>query len=181
MQSLRAMTRLQHPTAGKIWISMIRAAVPVAQLEVRLIIIYHTQILTVVAGLRQAPPQRVLFQPDLSSSRQTRTATGHGQSPQPTTAPSMAYNGPSLPHSISSYEPRPPFPLTLRGVTTPANNSTRFYQQVNQQHIGLKRKAKNVTEPGCMTDLPVTKWVEKADMPQPALMAQTSTSGRYKR
>ncbi|KAL9626707.1 MAG: hypothetical protein Q9204_007100 [Flavoplaca sp. TL-2023a] len=99
-------------------------------------------------GLRQAPPQRVLFQPDLSSSRQTRTATGHGQSPQPTTAPTVTYNGPSLPHSLSSYEPRPPFPLTLRGVTTPANNSTRFYQQVHQQHAGLKRKAKNVTEPG---------------------------------
>ncbi|KAI4261711.1 MAG: hypothetical protein L6R42_003091 [Xanthoria sp. 1 TBL-2021] len=105
-------------------------------------------------GLRQAPPQRVLFQPDLSSSRQTRTATGHGQSPQPTTAPSIAYNSPSLPRSISSYEPRPPFPLTLRGVTTPANNSTRFYQQVNQQHIGLKRKAKNVTEPGSGFDGP---------------------------
>ncbi|KAL8848672.1 MAG: hypothetical protein Q9221_006346 [Calogaya cf. arnoldii] len=105
-------------------------------------------------GLRQAPPQRVLFQPNLSSSRQTRTATGHGQSPQPTTAPVAAYNGPSLPYSISSYEPRPPFPLTLRGVTTPANNSIRFYQQVQQQHIGLKRKAKNVTEPGSGFDGP---------------------------
>ncbi|KAL8799943.1 MAG: hypothetical protein Q9200_007404 [Gallowayella weberi] len=99
-------------------------------------------------GLRQAPPQRVLFQPDLSSSRQSRTATGHGQSPQPTTAPSSGYSGFSLPPSISNYEPRPSFPLTLRGVTTPANNSTRFYQQVNQH--GNKRKAKNVTEPGCM-------------------------------
>ncbi|KAL8768838.1 MAG: hypothetical protein Q9209_005019 [Squamulea sp. 1 TL-2023] len=105
-------------------------------------------------GLRQAPPQRVLFQPDLSSSRQTRTATGHGQSPQPTTAPSAPHSGISLPHSISSYEPRPPFPLTLRGVTTPANNSTRFYQQVNQQHIGSRRKAKNVTEPGSGFDGP---------------------------
>lgn len=141
----------------------------------------HAPILTVVAGLRQAPPQRVLFQPDLSSSRQTRTATGHGQSPQPTTAPTAAYNGPSLPHSISSYEPRPPFPLTLRGVTTPANNSTRFYQQMNQQHIGLKRKAKNVTEPGCMTDLPVLKLGEKANVPQLASMAQTFTSGLCKR
>ncbi|KAL8904254.1 MAG: hypothetical protein Q9171_007117, partial [Xanthocarpia ochracea] len=105
-------------------------------------------------GLRQAPPQRILFQPDLSSSRQTRNASAHGSSPQPTTAPSAAYNCISLPHSISSYEPRPPFPLTLRGVTTPANNSTRFNQQVNQQHIGLKRKAKNVTEPGSGFDGP---------------------------
>ncbi|KAL8686476.1 MAG: hypothetical protein Q9224_005437, partial [Gallowayella concinna] len=104
-------------------------------------------------GLRQAPPQRVLFQPDLSSSRQTRTATGHGQSPQPTIAPSLAYTGSNLPSSITNYEPRPSFPLTLRGVTTPANNSTRFYQQVNQQH-GVKRKAKNVTEPGSGFDGP---------------------------
>ncbi|KAL8728104.1 MAG: hypothetical protein Q9166_005629 [cf. Caloplaca sp. 2 TL-2023] len=101
--------------------------------------------LTVMAGLRQAPPQRVLFQPDLSSSRQTRTAAGHGHSPQPTTAPNPAHSGFSLPPSISTYEPRLPFALTLRGVTTPANNPVRF----DQQHGMNKRKAKNNNEPGC--------------------------------
>ena len=153
MQNLQAMTRLQPPTAETGWIWMTLGAVLVDQLGVSVNIapaLARGWGLTVATGLRQAPPQRVLFQPDLSSSRQTRTATGHGQSPQPTTAPTVTYNGPSLPHSLSSYEPRPPFPLTLRGVTTPANKSTRFYQQVHQQHAGLKRKAKNVTEPGCM-------------------------------
>ncbi|KAL8867834.1 MAG: hypothetical protein Q9174_005399 [Haloplaca sp. 1 TL-2023] len=102
-------------------------------------------------GLRQAPPQRVLFQPEVSTSRQPRAATGHGQSPQPTTGPSSAYssallgNQPSLPHNVSNYEPRPPMPLTLRGVTTPANNSTRFKRDV--QRLGLK-PPKDVTKPG---------------------------------
>ncbi|KAL8945899.1 MAG: hypothetical protein Q9222_007627 [Ikaeria aurantiellina] len=106
-------------------------------------------------GLRQAPPQRVLFQPDLTSSRQTRGGTGHGQSPQPTSGSSPGYtpsatsNQNNMPHSISNYEPRPPMPLTLRGVTTPANNSTRFYQQVKQLQAGQKRKAKDMTTPGC--------------------------------
>ncbi|KAL8754730.1 MAG: hypothetical protein Q9184_005023 [Pyrenodesmia sp. 2 TL-2023] len=111
-------------------------------------------------GLRQAPPQRVLFQPDLSSSRQTRMATGHGHSPQPTTAPTSAYPSvtttvpTAMPHSIANYEPRPPMPLTLRGVVAPANNSTRFYQQVAQSQRGQKRKAKDMTKPGCGYDGP---------------------------
>ncbi|KAL8704508.1 MAG: hypothetical protein Q9201_002317 [Fulgogasparrea decipioides] len=106
-------------------------------------------------GLRQAPPQRVLFQPDVSSSRQTRTATGQGQSPQPTATAQSGYSSPAgsnqhnMPHSISSYEPRPPMPLTLRGVTTPANNSTRFYQEKQQAQGGQHRKAKDMTKPGC--------------------------------
>ncbi|KAL9047090.1 MAG: hypothetical protein Q9206_006903 [Seirophora lacunosa] len=119
----------------------------------------QSQPLTMPAGLRQAPPQRVLFQPDVSSSRQTRTATSHGQSPQPTTAaPGNSYSAAasqhSMPHSISNYEPRPPMPLTLRGVVTPANNSTRFYQHVAQSQVGQKRKAKDMTKPGCGYDGP---------------------------
>lgn len=105
-------------------------------------------------GLRQAPPQRVLFQPDVSSSRQTRNATSQSHSPQPTnTAPSShpyvpMTNQISMPPSIASYEPRPPMPLTLRGVITPANNSTRFYQQVKQSQ-GPQHKQKDMTKPGC--------------------------------
>lgn len=45
-------------------------------------------------------------------------------------------------------------PLTLRGVTTPANNSTRFYQQAAQTYGGQKRKAKDMTKPGCGYDGP---------------------------
>ncbi len=40
-------------------------------------------------------------------------------------------------------------PLALRGVVAPANNSTRFYQQVAQSQRGQKRKAKDMTKPGC--------------------------------
>lgn len=39
-------------------------------------------------------------------------------------------------------------PLTLRGVITPANNSTRFYQQVKQPQ-GPQHKQKDMTKPGC--------------------------------
>ncbi|KAI4237117.1 MAG: hypothetical protein LQ352_007957 [Teloschistes flavicans] len=105
-------------------------------------------------GLRQAPPQRVLFQPDLTPSRQTRTTTGHGQSPQPTTSVSAGYptivptNQQNVPHSLANYEPRPPMPLTLRGVTTPANNSVRFYQEQSQARGG-HTEAKDMTKPGC--------------------------------
>ncbi|KAL8932389.1 MAG: hypothetical protein Q9211_006343, partial [Gyalolechia sp. 1 TL-2023] len=117
------------------------------------------QILMVGTGLRQAPPQRVLFQPDVSSSRQSRPATGQGQSPQPATAAPSSHpyvattNQNTMPPSISSYEPRPPMPLTLRGLNAPANNSTRFYQQVEQSH-GPQHKPKDMTKPGCGYDGP---------------------------
>ncbi|KAI4196446.1 MAG: hypothetical protein LQ350_006541 [Teloschistes chrysophthalmus] len=103
-------------------------------------------------GLRQAPPQRVLFQPDLTPSRQTRTGIVHGQSPQPTTSVSAGYptlaatHQQSVPHGIVNYEPRPPMPLTLRGVTTPANNSVRFNQEKSVAYGG---HAKDMTKPGC--------------------------------
>ena len=89
-------------------------------------------------GLRQAPPQRVLFQPDISSSRQTRNAQGHLQSPQPVAATNNSYNyssstsAPSLPLSIANYEPRPPNPLTLRPITTPGNNPNLFKERQRQ-------------------------------------------------
>ncbi|KAL9586070.1 MAG: hypothetical protein Q9203_003993 [Teloschistes exilis] len=103
-------------------------------------------------GLRQAPPQRVLFQPDLTPSRQTRAGTGHGQSPQPATSASAGYpafiatHQQSVPHGIANYEPRPPMPLTLRGVVTPANNSLRFNQEKSVAYGG---QAKDMTKPGC--------------------------------
>ena len=88
-------------------------------------------------GLRQAPPQRVLFQPDLSSSRQTRHSSGNTHSPQPAApAPSgvYMYNASSNPNSMSftiaNYEPRPQMPLTLRGVITPSNNPNLFKERV---------------------------------------------------
>jgi chromatin structure-remodeling complex subunit RSC9 len=96
----------------------------------------------VTRGLRQAPPQRILFQPDTQSSRQTRnvSATSHAPSPQhhsnsqhqqqqPRGA-SAFYNPTSNMenHStaVANYEPRPQMPLTLRPVYTPGNNPIEF-------------------------------------------------------
>ena len=89
-------------------------------------------------GLRQAPPQRQLFQPDVSSSRQSRHATNSVQSPQPpsTTSIGYNYNPSSNPNNssftISNYEPRPQIPLTLRPVLTPGNNPILFKEKVKR-------------------------------------------------
>ncbi len=97
----------------------------------------------VTRGLRQAPPQRILFQPDTQSSRQTRniSATSHAPSPQASQhhqqprqqAPqgaSTSYNPSSNMENQSlavvNYEPRPQMPLTLRPVVTPGNNPIEF-------------------------------------------------------
>jgi chromatin structure-remodeling complex subunit RSC9 len=77
-------------------------------------------------GLRQAPPQRVLFQPDTLPARQSR------QTPilPPTRGASTSYHPTRDPDSISdvvtNYEPRTQMPLTLRPVITPGNNPTEF-------------------------------------------------------
>ena len=99
------------------------------------------------SGLRQAPPQRVLFQPDVSSSRQTRHPSSHLQSPQPSAAPvsnSYVYNPSSNPNSmhfsIANYEPRPQMPLTLRPILTPGNNPDRFKDQIRRMREEAAKK-----------------------------------------
>lgn len=90
-------------------------------------------------GLRQQPPQRVLFQPDLKASRQMRgqDQAGHA-SPVPTSGPngimnaSMLTNGASS--TLASYEPAQSYPLSLKPVVTPANNPDHY-------RIERKRKA----------------------------------------
>ncbi|CAG8972563.1 hypothetical protein HYALB_00011413 [Hymenoscyphus albidus] len=92
-------------------------------------------------GLRQAPPQRILFQPESHTPRQTRhlSNTSHASSPQhstqnqagprgASTSFNPSSNTDSMSHAVASYEPRPPMPLTLRPVTTPANNPVGFAQ-----------------------------------------------------
>ena len=100
-------------------------------------------------GLRQAPPQRVLFPPDVSSTRQRNTSS-HMHSPQPTShSGGYAYNNPSsnpnsTNFSISNYEPRMQMPLTLRPVVTPSNNLPVFQEKIKQlqdaraTQLGLK-------------------------------------------
>jgi len=93
-------------------------------------------------GLRQAPPQRILFQPDTQpSGRQGRhhqqPNTSHPpptqhqshQQPGPRGA-STSYNPSSnienMSLAVTNYEPRPQMPLTLRPVITPGNNPVEF-------------------------------------------------------
>ncbi|KAE8453338.1 hypothetical protein EG329_011406 [Mollisiaceae sp. DMI_Dod_QoI] len=97
----------------------------------------------VTRGLRQAPPQRILFQPDVGPSRPSRnaSATSHASSPQHTNhqhhhqqqqprGASTSYNPSSnmenMSLAVANYEPRLYHPLTLRPVVTPGNNPGEF-------------------------------------------------------
>ena len=93
----------------------------------------------VARGLRQAPPQRILFQPETQSSRQSRhmSATSHSQMQQQQNTTHAAprgasssynpnYNMENMSMSVSNYEPRTQMPLTLRPVITPGNNAVEF-------------------------------------------------------
>ena len=86
-------------------------------------------------GLRQAPPQRVLFQPDTQPARQTRHSTSHPNAQhhnqhQGHRGASTSYNPPSNTDNLSSgtnnFDNRPAMPLTLRPVITPGNNPLEF-------------------------------------------------------
>lgn len=105
----------------------------------------HHQLMRFIPGLRQAPPQRIPFQPDVSSSRQVRHSSGHAQSPQPaaTTHTGYNYSASSNPNSaqfaIANYEPRPQMPLTLRPIVTPSYNAAMFEER--QKLIRMNRKA----------------------------------------
>ena len=110
-------------------------------------------------GLRQQPPQRVLFQPDLTSARQVR---GHTQ-PAATSpgAPAATLvngysqtiamtNGASA--TLASYEPPQSYPLSLKPVVTPANNP-EFYRNERKRKLEvqagpLAKKYRNIMLPG---------------------------------
>lgn len=83
-------------------------------------------------GLRQAPPQRVLFQPDTQPARQKHAPTMAQTPPPPqqqqprgaSTYNNVGSNGNS--DFITNYEPRSHVSLTLRPVLTPGNNAFDF-------------------------------------------------------
>lgn len=107
-------------------------------------------------GLREAPPQRVIFQPDTGSSRSTRHAsagqhTGHSNSPAVNHTQAQSHpsgmspmhqshhhgaRGPSVihqppggdntSHMVLSYQPRSLKPFQLRPVATPSNAPNDF-------------------------------------------------------
>ncbi|KAF8858050.1 hypothetical protein BDZ45DRAFT_623031 [Acephala macrosclerotiorum] len=96
----------------------------------------------VTRGLRQAPPQRILFQPDVGPSRPSRnvSATSHAPSPQhanhqhhqqqqprgASTSYNPSSNTENMSLAVANYEPRMYHPLTLRPVITPGNNPVEF-------------------------------------------------------
>lgn len=107
-------------------------------------------------GLRQAPPQRVLFQPDTSSSRQIRPPVPVSNSPTPSGNlysgmngynAAYAHNGSS--QSLASYEPKQQFPLTLRPVTTPSNNpeAYKILQNAHRDAIAAKSGRPSPSKP----------------------------------
>lgn len=125
------------------------------------------------AGLRQAPPQRVLFQPDVSSSRQPRhPSTQHHSSPQPAATAPVIYSHPassnpsSMSFSLANYEPRPQMPLTLRGVVTPGNNPSLFKERLRlareakaAQHGKAQSGTKGMMKPGGEYSLTLPRWL----------------------
>ncbi|CBY00328.1 hypothetical protein LEMA_P014580.1 [Plenodomus lingam JN3] len=93
-------------------------------------------------SLRQAPPQRVLFQPD-APIRQTRQSTGHVQSSQ-----ANGYNNNGAAMLIANYEPRTAVPATMKPVVTPSN-SLDSYVQSRKKYI-VNRKNRPVPLKGMM-------------------------------
>ena len=89
-------------------------------------------------GLRQAPPQRVLFQPDISSSRQNRQQQlqpgnqpmGSQSTPSYTLNPALSGN--SNLFYAAKHDPRVSMPLTFRSLTTPSSNPLEFQRKVQQ-------------------------------------------------
>ncbi|WPG98310.1 Hypothetical protein R9X50_00109800 [Acrodontium crateriforme] len=109
-------------------------------------------------GLRQQPPQRVLFQPDLNPARQTRGTLHamHG-SPVPGSGsngimnPNMMSNG-AASATLASYEPSQSYPLSLKPVVTPANNPG-YYREERKRKAELSagplaKKYRNIMLPG---------------------------------
>lgn len=113
-------------------------------------------------GLRQAPPQRVLFQPETQTSRQHRNTSTPSHQPsnqhhnqlqpqhqhhqaqhqqqhrQHTPHGASTFYTPSsnvehMSMAVTNYEPRPQMPLTLRPVITPGNNPAEFARRQRAQ------------------------------------------------
>ncbi|RFU24706.1 hypothetical protein B7463_g11630, partial [Scytalidium lignicola] len=113
-------------------------------------------------GLRQAPPQRILFQPDTLPSRQTRHASSmsHNQPSQPHQQQlqqnqprgASTYHNPSsnignLSAAVANYEPRPYMPLKVDSVITPGNNIVAFRNRITQKELAAAGTSGNRSAP----------------------------------
>lgn len=99
-------------------------------------------LLTNLAALRHAPPQRVLFQPEVTT-RQTRQSTGHQNSPHVN-----GYGTSAAAMTIANYEPRTALPATMKAVVTPSNQ-LESYVQSRKKYI-LNRRNRPVPPKGMM-------------------------------
>jgi chromatin structure-remodeling complex subunit RSC9 len=101
-------------------------------------------------GLRQQPPQRVLFQPD-TASRQTRgQSSAVNASPTPGATTNGVLNASAMMNGATSTLAS--YPLTLKPVTTPSNNAEYYRNERKRKaevNAGpLARKYRNIMLPG---------------------------------
>jgi chromatin structure-remodeling complex subunit RSC9 len=136
----------------------------------------------ITRGLRQAPPQRVLFQPDTQPSRQSRQHVsttshpppmpqpGHQHTPShahqhhmPRAGAPYSYNPSSntenMSLAVANYEPRLQMPLTLRPIVTPGNNPSEFArrQKALKEAAAAEPSSKSTSVPKGMM-LPGSKY-----------------------
>ncbi|KAL3421783.1 Chromatin structure-remodeling complex subunit rsc9 [Phlyctema vagabunda] len=123
----------------------------------------------VTRGLRQAPPQRVLFQPDTNPARRnppqhqnsTSAPSQGSQTPAQQAPPrgaSASYNPSNMENmsvAVANYEPRQQMPIPLRQVITPSSNPAEFArrQQLLKQHaagqsVGQSSSGRGMFLPG---------------------------------
>lgn len=133
-------------------------------------------------GLREAPPQRVIFQPDTGPTRNSR----HGPAQQTSHANSLAVNstlpqqhqhvmsqsqgvyqntgGPSIVHQpvnsentsymVTQYQPRQLRSLQLRAVATPANAPNQFPRPRPSRSLIAEARIQTPPQPGTGFDGP---------------------------
>ncbi|KAF2670386.1 hypothetical protein BT63DRAFT_400621 [Microthyrium microscopicum] len=94
------------------------------------------------AGLRQAPPQRVLFGQDGDGSRQSRS--GGVDSPTPGNGINGTYSSSAASATIANYDPRPIAPSLVKPVATPANSSIHF-RELSKRHKATLRRNKGIS------------------------------------
>ncbi|KAK7545999.1 RSC complex subunit Rsc9 [Phyllosticta paracitricarpa] len=109
----------------------------------------------VTRALRNAPPQRILFQQEASATRQTRSS-GHHHSPTPATNSHTQQNGVygtsgNITSLITNYEPKPVLPSNVKPVISPSNNPEHFRNLRNRlasRKSGLSYQNKGMMLPG---------------------------------
>ncbi|KAI9723834.1 MAG: Chromatin structure-remodeling complex protein rsc9 [Chrysothrix sp. TS-e1954] len=104
-------------------------------------------------NLREAPPQRQIFQSDLSAARATRnlgqyTTNAVSNSLQTLTpsVPTMSNGNTSISDALRDYEPKPPIPMALKPVSTPATHPDAF--KPDPSHNSDRKSFIRVQQPG---------------------------------